>query len=384
MKQLWLLATVISFAGLLSAQEATQTQGPVVAATDNRPVAASSEDESNEGRFYLSGGIGGMRIHRTADPKPGSNVRGIQPYLILRLGYDFADSPWSVEGYGMFGRIRESDKTQEENVLGVGAEALYHFDRYAEFDPYLAAGLGYVKTSGTPAWQDDVDSHVFAQAGVGAFWHINEDLSLRGDIRYHVALTDEFISYTSADIGLIYYMDGDKGSSAETVAPMAETATIEADALAYDEASEHAATLRDVTPEGSVDEMKLELRLQYAKDTSIIEPSNYPALDELLRIMTLAFEANPEAYVTIDGHADRQHGSDHAYNQELSEARAKSVLTYLSTNGIPANRMKAAGHSFDQPKDPVNLDEGTPSNRRTEVVIRGVDETTRAKIRAAK
>jgi hypothetical protein len=30
------------------------------------------------------------------------------------------------------------------------------------------------------------------------------------------------------------------------------------------------------------------------------------------------------------------------------------------------------------------LDEGTPSNRRTEIVIRGVDEATRAKIRAAK
>jgi outer membrane protein OmpA-like peptidoglycan-associated protein len=103
-----------------------------------------------------------------------------------------------------------------------------------------------------------------------------------------------------------------------------------------------------------------------------------------LRIIKLAFEANPDVYVTIDGHADRQHGSSHAYNQELSEARAKSVLTYLSSNGVPANRMKAAGHSFDQPKDPVNLDEGTPSNRRTEIVIRGLDEATRAKIRAAK
>ena len=100
--------------------------------------------------------------------------------------------------------------------------------------------------------------------------------------------------------------------------------------------------------------------------------------------MTKAFEANPEAYVSIDGHADRTHGSDHAYNQKLSEARAKSVMTYLSSNGIPAERMKAAGHSFDQPKDPVDLDKGTPSNRRTEVVIRGVDEATRAKIRATK
>lgn len=384
MKQLWILATVLGFAGLLTAQEVAQPQGPVVAEKDDRPVAASTEDESNEGRFYIGAGVGGMRIHRTASPEPGSNVRGVQPYLILRVGYDFADSPWSVEGYGMVGHSSKSGKTPGENILGAGAEVLYHFDRYATFDPYLAAGIGYTEFSGSHAWQDDEASHWFAQAGVGAFWHINEKLALRGDIRYHMSLNDQYIGYTTADLGLTYFMGGDEESSAETVAPLAETAAIEADALAYDEASEHAATLRDVTPEGSVDEMKLELHLQYAKDTSIIEPANYPALDELLRIMTLAFEANPEVYVTIDGHADRTHGSDHAYNQELSEARAKSVLTYLSTNGLPANRMKAAGHSFDQPKDPVNLDEGTPSNRRTEVVIRGVDEATRAKIRAAK
>ncbi len=386
MKQFWLFATVLSFAGFLTAQEA-KPQGPVVVERDSAPVAHSDEDEGNDGRFYIGAGVGGMRIHRTANPKPGTGLRGVQPYVILRLGYDFADSPWSVEGYGMIGHARDNDKSRSKNLFGFGAEALYHFyDRYAKFDPFLAAGVSYNNASNAPLWQDAHRSHFFAQAGVGAFWHFSENLSLRGDIRYHVALSGDFMSFTTADIGLTYVMGGSDDGAVETVAPLAEpaTTTIEADALAYDEASEHKDTLIDVTPEGSVNEMKLELRLQYAKDSSIIEPANYPALDELLRIMRLAFEANPEVYVTIDGHADRQHGSDHAYNQELSEARAKSVLTYLSTNGIPANRMQSAGHSFDQPKDPVNLDEGTPSNRRTEIVIRGVDEATRAKIRAAK
>lgn len=384
MKQLWLIASIISFAGIVSAQAATQTQGPVVAATDDRPVAASDEDEGNADRFYFGAGVGGMRIHRPHSPKPGSPIRSVQPYLILRVGYDFADSPWSVEGYGMLGHVKSSTRVggDGENILGAGLEALYHFDRYAAFDPYIALGAGYLRFSGNKDWQDAEQSHVFAQAGVGAFWHLTENFSLRGDIRYHVALADDYIAYTTADLGVTYFMGEKNNNAVDNVAPLSDK--IEEDARAYDEASEHSATLVDVTPEGSVDEMKLELRLQYAKDTSIIEPANYPALDELLRIIKLAFEANPEVYVTIDGHADRQHGSSHAYNQELSEARAKSVLTYLSTNGVPANRMKAAGHSFDQPKDPVNLDEGTPSNRRTEIVIRGVDEATRAKIRAAK
>jgi outer membrane protein OmpA-like peptidoglycan-associated protein len=346
----------------------------------------TSEDETvgNPGRFYIGAGVGGTRIHRTNTPSPGSPARGVQPYAILRLGYDFADSPWSLEGYGMLGYLKKSHKTEGMNLLGVGAEMLYHFDRYAKFDPYFAFGVSRHGASHTPVWQDGNRSHYFGQLGLGAFYHFTENLAFRADARYHVAIDEDFQSFTSADVGLTYFVGGDK-SNTSGVAPLAEpTAAIEAGALAYDEASEHKDTLVDVTPEGSVDEMKLELRLQYAKDTSIIEPANYPALDELLRIIRIAFEANPDVYVTIDGHADRQHGSSHAYNQELSEARAKSVLTYLSTNGLPAERMKAAGHSFDQPKDPVNLDEGTPSNRRTEIVIRGVDEATRAKIRAAK
>ena len=57
------------------------------------------------------------------------------------------------------------------------------------------------------------------------------------------------------------------------------------------------------------------------------------------------------------------------------------MRTYLAANGIAEGKMKVAGHSFDQPKDPVNLKDGTPSNRRTEIVIRGVDEATREQIR---
>ncbi len=360
-------------------------RGPVVTEEDNRPVAASDEDEG-EGRVYIGAGVGGMRVHRSNQPKPGSALRSVQPYVILRLGYDFADSPWSLEGFGALGKTRTAKGANAATShFGVGAEALYHFDRYAVIDPFLAGGLSFYGGDDAPMWQDTQRSHLFAQAGVGAFWHLTENFSLRGDVRYHVGLTNDFISFTTADISLVCFLGGESESSADTLQPLAEeTKAIEAGAIAYGETSALGDKLKDVTPEGSVDEMKLELHIQYAKDTAIIQPSDYPALDELHRIISAAIEANPDVYVTIDGHADRQHGSDHAYNQRLSEARAKSVLTYLSHNGIPENKMKSAGHSFDMPKDPVNLDDGTPTNRRTEIVIRGVDEATRAKIRQQK
>ena len=300
--------------------------------------------------------------------------------MIFRLGYDFADSPWSLEGFGSLGRANRSAGARQQTLLGAGVEGLFHFDRYAKLDPFLAAGVSYYGASSAPNWQDGDRSHLFAQAGLGAFWHFSQNFSLRGDLRYHVGLTNDFISFTTADISLTYFLGGGEESSVDTLQPVGP---IEPGAKQYDEQSAHRDKLVDVTPVGSENEMRLELRIQYAKDTALIEPSEYPALDELVRIIRAAIEANPNVYVAIDGHADRQYGSDHAYNQRLSEARAKSVQTYLNNNGIADKKMKAAGHSFDQPKDPVNLKDGTPSNRRTEVVIHGVDEATRTKIRAA-
>lgn len=378
MKFTFAMAGALCLAGAVVAQGTAN--GPVVTERDDRPVERTSEDEG-EGRFYLGLGVGAMRLHRAASPKPGSALRGVQPYVILRAGYDFADSPWSVEGFGSLGRANNAKGAGTQTLFGVGLEGLFHFDRYAKFDPFLAAGLSYYGASSAPLWQDGERSHLFAQAGVGAFWHFSERLSLRGDIRYHVGLTDDFLSFTTADVSLVGFFGGGEGSSADGVAPIAEAVEIEPGAQAYDEASAHSDKLVDVTPVGSESAMHLELRVQYAKDTAIIEPTEYPALDELLRIIQAALAANPEVYVTIDGHADRQYGSDHAYNQRLSEDRAKSVRTYLASNGIAESKMKVAGHSFDQPKDPVNLKDGTPSNRRTEIVIRGVDEATREQIR---
>jgi len=382
MKSIWTTLAAAGFAGALVAQEAQKPRGPVVTERDDAPVAASQEDEG-EGRFYVEGAVGGMRLHRPARPEPGSRLRGVSPAVVLRLGYDFADSPWSLEGFGTAAFARSNKAGAGRNtILGGGAEALWHFDRYAKFDPFLAVGAGVYgggRRHQGGVWQNGHNTTAAVQAGVGAYYHLDEHCSLRGDIRYHVAVDfDDFVSFTTADIGLAYAFGGDDRPM-ETVAPLA--GPLEPGAQAYDDASAHADILKDVTPEGVTDKMMLELHVQYAKDTALIEPSNYPALDELTRMIRAAIEANPEVYVTIDGHADQQYGSDHQYNQELSEARAKSVLTYISANGVPASKMKAAGHSFDQPKDPVNLQDGTPSNRRTEVVIHGVDEATRQKIR---
>ncbi len=56
-------------------------------------------------------------------------------------------------------------------------------------------------------------------------------------------------------------------------------------------------------------------------------------------------------------------------NWELSAARATNVATYLIAQGVPANRISAAGHADTQPVASNNESAGRQQNRRIEIVL---------------
>ena len=67
------------------------------------------------------------------------------------------------------------------------------------------------------------------------------------------------------------------------------------------------------------------------------------ALDELIGLL----EDNPNVTIELSAHTDRV-GSD-AYNVNLSQRRAQSVVDYLIANGIPADRLTAKGYGKSTP-----------------------------------
>lgn len=71
--------------------------------------------------------------------------------------------------------------------------------------------------------------------------------------------------------------------------------------------------------------------------------------------------------VEIAGHADDR-GSEQ-YNQMLSEARAKTVMTALSEAGVDAARLSVKGYSDLSPIDPAETDEARQKNRRVEITV---------------
>ncbi|MBV9825920.1 MAG: peptidoglycan -binding protein [Alphaproteobacteria bacterium] len=73
----------------------------------------------------------------------------------------------------------------------------------------------------------------------------------------------------------------------------------------------------------------------------------------------------------VDGHTDRRPISNalFASNWELSAARAISVVRYMISQGIPANRLVAAGFADNQPLDSGTGDDAFSRNRRIELKL---------------
>ena len=73
----------------------------------------------------------------------------------------------------------------------------------------------------------------------------------------------------------------------------------------------------------------------------------------------------------VDGHTDIKPIATPQFpsNWELSSARAISVVRYLMSQGVPANRLVAAGFGEFQPIDTGDSDEALAKNRRIELKL---------------
>ncbi|MBI1622358.1 peptidoglycan -binding protein [Aquamicrobium zhengzhouense] len=91
-------------------------------------------------------------------------------------------------------------------------------------------------------------------------------------------------------------------------------------------------------------------------------------------ILELQREIPPEInwVLRVDGHTDNVPLSGtgrYRDNWELSSARATSVVKYLIANGVPANRLVAAGFGEYQPLDEADTPEARNRNRRIELKL---------------
>ncbi|MCI5072189.1 OmpA family protein [bacterium] len=73
----------------------------------------------------------------------------------------------------------------------------------------------------------------------------------------------------------------------------------------------------------------------------------------------------PRVRIEIQGHTDSVGAAE--FNQKISYARAKSVMTYLVSKGVPQDRMVAKGYGESQPIASNKTAGGRAQNRRVEL-----------------
>ena len=109
---------------------------------------------------------------------------------------------------------------------------------------------------------------------------------------------------------------------------------------------------------------------------NITFPSNAAALKdsfyEVLDSVALVLEEFEKTTIVVAGYTDSK-GSE-SYNQKLSEQRAQSVVSYLTSRGVNSIRFEAVGFGEKNPIADNSTEQGRSQNRRVELTLLPITE----------
>jgi len=119
----------------------------------------------------------------------------------------------------------------------------------------------------------------------------------------------------------------------------------------------------DVVRDGDSLLLNMPSQVTFDVDSSAVKPEFRNTLNDVAATL-VQYEST---YIDVYGHTDST-GSD-AYNQTLSERRAQSVSSYLSTRGLQSARLATRGFGESQPVASNTTEDGRAQNRRVEIRI---------------
>jgi len=111
-------------------------------------------------------------------------------------------------------------------------------------------------------------------------------------------------------------------------------------------------------------QVRLPEKVLFNFDESGLRPDAGPAINRVVVVLS-----RTQKPLIVEGHTDNV--GTREYNQQLSEARAKSVAAELERRGISASRILVTGYAFDRPIASNDTPDGQARNRRTEIVVKG-------------
>ena len=119
----------------------------------------------------------------------------------------------------------------------------------------------------------------------------------------------------------------------------------------------------DVVRQGDDLLLRMPSGITFATKQSSIQPQFYSTLNQVGQTL----KDYPKTMIDVMGHTDSD-GAE-AYNQTLSEQRARSVADYLTAQGVQPVRLATRGYGEMQPIASNETPEGKAQNRRVEIKI---------------
>lgn len=341
------------------------------------PLSATAEENSG---FTLTPSLGYFMFDEDRQLEDDA-------FASLGLGYRF-DSPWELEAVYAAANT-ENEAGVDSDFRQYRLDGLYHLESDGKLTPYLAAGYAYNDFE-NKAGNDDTRSTV--NGGGGVNYSINENASIRGDIRAFLEPGQSVVLDLAFSLGLRYAFaekaapapvigDGDNDGVLDNVDQCPATpagVTVDAKGCGLDDDNDGVANHLDdcpSTPAGAKVDAKgcaevlaqtvsVELEVLFANDADGVPESAMAQIKEVSDFMT----SYPNTDVVVEGHTDSR-GAE-AYNQSLSERRAKSVAKVLVEKfGVASNRVAAAGYGEAKPIADNGTAAGRAENRRVVAVI---------------
>ena len=277
---------------------------------------------------------------------------------------------------------------------------LYHLGNRDDIVPFLQLGLGRGDYD-TDFYGDDHETQV--NAGLGVKWFIADRAAIRGDWRVYHGTNDDLVDMTLS-LGLHLALGGRKSSAAAPAPAAVPIAAREGDAdgdgvldsadrcpntpagievdsrgCPLDDDGDGVYNYMDDCPDttnrrAKIDargcyvtlerEVNITLNVEFDFDKSTARPEHEREVKKVADFM----ESYPGTIVVMEGHTDSR-DSD-AYNQKLSERRAKTIADMLIEKfGINSTRVSSRGYGESQPVASNDTDEGRQRNRRVNAAI---------------
>ena len=271
------------------------------------------------------------------------------------LGFEaeYSQIKGDVEAARAGADFAKDGKYKQTNIAGnfYVTSDLITKDYDSRIKPYVLLGAGHSKVKAQDGATFHKEEGTIGNAGFGAFWRLNDALSLRTEARatYNEAVKNW--DYTAL-AGLNVVLGGHLKPAAPVV--VVEPVVVEEVVPVV------------VEPVAEVEDLQMELRVFFDTNKSNIKPQYQP---EIAKVAEKLVEF-PNATARIDGHTDNT--GPLALNERLSLARANSVKSALVNEyNIDPARLTTKGFAWFQPIASNDTKEGRAMNRRVFATISG-------------